>query len=151
MKSYSAAATIILIAAAVFAQSDEQLIGTWKMDASRSKFASSRDAPVLALIKYERVGELLRETLSVTNAAGVNTRKIDYAVDGRELANGTGDERATSKMIRKDGVVILQWTDEGGVFTRSVTISADGKTMTIAAHDSNPDIKADEVIVFERQ
>jgi len=149
---YAAAAIVILMAVAVCAQSDDQLIGTWKMDASRSKFASSIDAPVHALIKYERVGELLRETLSVTNAAGVNTRKIDYAIDGSELSNGSGDERVTSKIIKKDGSIILQSIDDGGVFTRSINISADGRTMTIAAHDSNPDLKrTDDVIVFQRQ
>ena len=149
---YAAAAIVILMAVAVCAQSDDQLIGTWKMDASRSKFASSSDAPVLALIKYERVGELLRETLSVTNAAGVNTRKIDYAIDGSELVNGSGDERVTAKIVKQDGSIVLQWIDEGGVFTRSIKISADGRTMTIAAHDSNPDLKrTDDVIVFQRQ
>ena len=152
MKKYCAAAIgMLLIAAAVFAQPDKDLIGTWKMDASRSKFVSSRDAPVLVVVKYERVGDLLRETLNVTNAAGATTRRIDYAIDGHELANGTGDDRVTSKIARKDGAVILQWTDEGGVFTRTVTVSADGRTLTIAAHDSNPDVKADDVVVFQRQ
>jgi len=153
MKSQiAAAAIVILMAVAVCAQSDDQLIGTWKMDASRSKFASSSDAPVLALIKFERVGELLRETLNVTNAAGANTRKIDYAIDGSELSNGSGDERVTSKIVKKDGSIVLQWIDDGGVFTRSINISADGRTMTIAAHDSNPDLKrTDDVIVFQRQ
>jgi hypothetical protein len=153
MKNIPAAAILILmIVAAVFAQPDKDLVGTWKMDASRSKFASSSDAPVLALIKFERVGELLRETLNVTNAAGANTRKIDYAIDGSELSNGSGDERVTSKIVKKDGSIILQWIDDGGVFTRSINISADGRTMTIAAHDSNPDLKrTDDVIVFQRQ
>jgi hypothetical protein len=41
--------------------------------------------------------------------------------------------------------------DGGGVFTRTVTVSADGRTLTIAAHDSNPDVRADDVVVFQRQ
>jgi hypothetical protein len=149
-RSFAAAIGILLFSAAVFAQLDKDLIGTWKMDASRSKFASSSGAPVLVVIKYERVDDLLRETLNVTNAAGATTRTINYAIDGRELANGTGDDRVTSKIVRKDGVAILQWMDDGGVFTRTVNVSADGRTLTIAAHDSNPDVKADDVIVFQR-
>ena len=152
MKRYSAAVIgILLIAAAGLAQSDQDLIGTWKMDASRSKFVSSSDAPVLVVIKYERAGDLLRETLNVTNAKGLTTRTINYAVDGRELANGTGEDGVTSKLVRKDGAIVLQWTDDGGVFTRTVTVSADGRTLTIATHDSNPDVKADDLIVFQRQ
>ena len=150
-KQLAAATVILLFAAALFAQPDKDLVGTWKMDASRSKFNSSRDAPVLVTVKYERVGDLLRETLNVTNAAGATTRTIDYAVDGRELANGSGDDRVNSKIVRKDGTIILQWTDDGGVFTRTVNVSTDGRTLTIAAHDSNPDVRADDVIVFQRQ
>jgi hypothetical protein len=150
-KQLAAATVILLFAAALFAQPDKDLVGTWKMDASRSKFNSSRDAPVLVTVKYERVGDLLRETLNVTNAAGATGRTIDYAVDGRELANGSGDDRVNSKIARKDGAIILQWTDDGGVFTRTVNVSADGRTLTIAAHDSNPDVRADDVIVFQRQ
>jgi hypothetical protein len=152
MKRYFAAAIgTLLIAVAVMAQTDQELIGTWKMDASRSRFAGSSDAPVSVVIKYERAGDLLRETLNVTNAKGVTTRTINYAPDGRELANGAGEDGVTSKIIRKDGAVILQWSDEGGVFTRTLTISADGRTLTIAARDSNPDVKADDLIVFQRQ
>ena len=150
-RCFAAAIGILLVAAAVFAQPDKDLIGTWKMDASRSKFVSSSGAPVLVVVKYERVDDLLRETLNVTNAAGVTTRTINYAIDGRELANGTGDDRVTSKIVRQAGVLILQWMDDGGVFTRTVNVSADGRTLTIAAHDSNPDVRADDVIVFQRQ
>ena len=152
MKRYCAAAIVILlIAGALLAQADKDLVGTWKMDASRSKFANSSDAPAVVVLKYERTGDRLRETLNVSNAAGTTTRTIDYATDGHELVNGNGDERVTSKLLKKDGAVILQWMDDGGVFTRTATISNDGRTLTIAAHDSNPDVKADDVIVFQRQ
>ena len=150
-KTLAAAIVIFAIAAGSFAQPDKELVGTWKMDASRSKFASSSDAPVLVVIKFERVSDTLRETLNVTNAAGATTRTINYAVDGRELANGTGDDRVNSKMVRKDGALVLEWIDEGGIFTRTVTVSSDGRTLTIAAHDSNPEVTADDVIVFARQ
>ena len=51
MKRQAAAVVILLIAAALFAQPDKDLVGNWKMDASRSRFASSGDAPVLEVIK----------------------------------------------------------------------------------------------------
>jgi hypothetical protein len=120
------------------------------MDASRSTFGS-RDAPALVVIKYERSGEVLRETLTVTKGGGVTTRSIDYALDGHELANGAGDDRVVSQIISKDGATRLQWTDDGGVFTRTITLSADRRTMTISAHDSNPDVKSDDLIVLQRQ
>ena len=150
-KSLAAAIITLTIAAGSLAQTDKDIVGTWKMDASRSKIVSSSGAPALVVIKYERAGELLRETLSVTNAGGSTTRTINYALDGRELKNGSGDEQVVSKIVSKDGVVTLQWTDDGGVFSRTITISPDRRTMTISAHDSNPDTRADDVIVFQRQ
>lgn len=150
-ESLAAAIVILAIAVGVFAQPDKELVGTWKMDASRSKFVRSSGAPAIVVLKYERAGNLLRETLSVTKGEAVTTRTIDYALDGSELANGEGDDRMFSKMVTKDGLLTLQWKDDGGVFTRTVTISTDHRTMTIAAHDSNPDVEADDVIVLQRQ
>ena len=152
MKQPLAAAIVVFaIATGSFAQPDKDLVGIWKMDASRSKFVSSSGAPALVVIKYERNGDVRRETLAVTKASATTTRAIDYALDGRELANGTGDDRIFSKIVTKDGVLTLQWKDDGGEFARTVTISADRRTMTIAAHDSNPDAEADDVIVLQRQ
>jgi hypothetical protein len=150
-QSLAAAIVVLTIAIGSLAQPDKDLVGTWKMDASRSRFVSSSGAPALVVITYERMGELLREVLSVTNAGGVTTRTINYALDGRELQNGSGDDQVMSKIVSKDGVVTLQWSDDGGVFARTITLSADRRTMTISAHDSNPDTRADDVIVFQRQ
>ena len=150
-QSLAAAIVIIAIAAGSFAQPDKDLVGTWKMDASRSKFVSSSGAPALVVIKYERDGDVLRETLAVTKGGALTTRTIDYRVDGGELSNGTGDDRIFSKIITRNGGLSLQWRDDGGIFTRTVTISGDRRTMTIATHDSNPDVEADDVIVLQRQ
>jgi hypothetical protein len=152
MKKHLAAAIVILaIAAGGFAQPHKDLVGTWKMDASRSKFERSSGAPAIVVLKYERAGNLLREKLSVTKGEAITVRTVDYALDGSELANGAGDDRIFSKIVTKDGLITLQWRDDGGVFARTVTISADHRTMTIAAHDSNPDAEADDVIVLQRQ
>ena len=121
------------------------------MDASRSQIVSSSGASAFFTIKYERVGDRLRETLHADNAQGSGTNAYDYALDGRELANGAGDDRVFSKLITREGSLVLQWRDDGGVFTRTLTMSADRRTLTIAAHDSNKDVNADDVIVLQRQ
>jgi hypothetical protein len=152
MKRYLLATFVIAVLAfTCVAQVENDVVGTWKMDASRSKFVSSSDAPALVVIKYERAGDLLHETMNVTNAGGLMTRTMNYALDGSELTNGAGEDRVVSKIVSKDGVINLVWTDDGGVFTRSVTLSPDRRIMTISAHDSNPEVKADDVIVFQRQ
>jgi hypothetical protein len=149
--SLAAAIVILTIAVGSFAQPDKDIVGTWKMDASLSSFARSSDAPAIVVIRFEREGDLLRETLTVTKAGVTTKRTIDYALDGRELTNGSGDDRISAKIVTRNGVVTLQWMDDGGVFTRMVRFSEDRRTMTIATHDSNPDTPADDVIVLRRQ
>lgn len=142
---------IMMLAVVVIAQPDKDLLGTWKMDASRSRFAGDRGAPASVVIRFYRDGELLRETLKVTNQNGETTRTVTYAVDGRELVNGAGDERITAKALFTNNTITLQWTDEGGMYTRKINLSPDRKTMSIAVHDSNPDGEADDLIVLQRQ
>ncbi|HYX29968.1 MAG TPA: hypothetical protein VE863_15610 [Pyrinomonadaceae bacterium] len=150
-RQLTAVLATILLAAAVVAQPDKDLVGTWKMDASRSRFAGDRGAPASVVIQFERDRDLLRETLKVTSANGETTRTVAYAIDGRELVNGAGDERITSKVLFNGTAITLWWTDEGGVFTRRIKISPDGKVMSIAVHDSNPDGEGDDLIVLQRQ
>ena len=151
MKSSLAAIVIGAIAVISFAQPDKDLVGTWKMDAAQSKFADAAAAPTNVLIRFERQGDLLRETLSVRGRKGDSTRTLNYALDGRELVNGSGDDRITSKIKLSSHAIALEWIDEGGTYTRNISLSPDRKTMTIAVHDSNPDGESDHVIVLQRQ
>ena len=152
MKRYLAAALVTMFFAAVsFSQPDRDLVGTWKMDASRSKSLGVRGAPASIVIRFEREGDMLRETLTVAHPGGETTRTISYAVDGRELVNGSGDESLKSKAVLKANAIVLEWIDEGGTLTRNISFSNDRRTMTINVHDSNPDGESDDLIVLQRQ
>ena len=151
MRRLLACALVTIFAAAAFAQPDKDLLGTWKMDASRSKFLSLRGAPANILIRFERQGDLLRETLTVNNSAGETTRTVNYAIDGRELVNGSGDESIKSKVSLNGSLILLEWIDNGGTLTRNIRLSDDRRTMTIKVHDSNPDGETDDLIVLQKQ
>lgn len=152
MKRHLLATSVILVVAfTTLAQPDRDVLGTWKMDASRSKFLSFRGAPRNVVIRFEREGNLLRETLQVTNSSGETTRTVSYALDGSEVVNGSGDDRIKSKVVRNGNAVVLEWIDEGGSFTRTLNLSNDRRTMTINVHDSNPDGETDDLIVLQRQ
>jgi len=142
---------ILLAALAVYAQTEKDVIGTWKMDASRSNFSAGRGAPNEVVIQFEQEGGLLRETIRVVNAGGKSTRTLNYALDGSETVNGSGAERVKTKVLRHADDIVLEWTDEGGVFTRTLKISGDRRTLSIKAHDTNPDVQADDLIVLQRQ
>jgi hypothetical protein len=142
---------ILIGALVVYAQPEQDVIGTWKMDASRSNFSGPRGAPNAVVIRFERNDGMLRETIKVVNAAGESTRTINYALDGTETVNGTGDERVKAKVIRNADAILLEWIDEGGTFTRTLKLSNDRRTLSIKAHDTSADSQADDLIVLQRQ
>ncbi|PYS72733.1 MAG: hypothetical protein DMF73_07445 [Acidobacteria bacterium] len=152
MKHHSLATLVIVVLAfTCLAQPDKDVVGTWKMDASRSMLLGFRGAPKNVVIRFELEGDLLRETLQVTNSSGETTRTVSYALDGREIANGSGDDRIKSKVVRNGDTVVLEWIDEGGTLIRKLNLSNDRRTMTINVHDSNPDGETDDLIMLDRQ
>jgi hypothetical protein len=142
---------ILVGALVVYAQPEKDLIGTWKMDASRSNFSGPRGAPNDVVITFARNESLLSETIKVVNAAGESTRTIKYALDGAETVNGAGEERVEAKVQRNGDAIILEWIDEGGTFTRMLKLSNDRRTLSIKAHDTTADGKTDDLIVLQRQ
>ena len=144
------AAMAIAVALTVVAQPETDVLGTWKLDASHSRFFGVSGAPSNVAIRFEREGEILRETLTVDNASGTSTRVISYEVSGSVHANGAGEERIVSRLIRDKDSLTLEWKDDGGTFTRRLKVSPDRRTLTITVHDSNPDGEPDDLIVLVR-
>ena len=149
-RAFLSAAIAIGVALTGVAQPETDVLGTWKLDASRSRFFGVSGAPSNVAIRFEREGEILRETLTVDNAGGVSTRVISYEVNGSDRANGAGEDRIVSKLIRDKDSLTLEWKDEGGTFTRRLKVSPDRRTLTISVHDSNPDGEPDDFIVLVR-
>ena len=142
---------IFVAALAVSAQPEQDLIGSWKLDASRSSFSGPRGAPADVVIKFERSDGMLRETIKVVNATGESSRTINYAFNGAETVNGAAEERIKTKVIRNPDTIILEWIDEGGTFTRTLKLSNDRRTLSIKAHDASADGQTDDLIVLQRQ
>jgi hypothetical protein len=148
----SLSAVVISLAEVVaYAQPEKDVIGTWKMDASRSEFTGNHATPNEVVIRFEREGGSLRETIKVVNAAGESTRTISYSLDGAETVNGSGDERIKTRAVRRTDAIILEWIDDGGTFTRTLKLSNDRRILSIKAHDASADGKIDDLIVLERQ
>jgi len=147
---FLSAAMAIAVALTVVAQPETEVLGTWKLDASHSRFFGVSGAPSNVIVRFERDGEVLRETLTVDNASGTSTRVISYEVNGRDHANGAGEDRIISKLMRDKDSLTLEWKDEGGTFTRKLKVSPDRRTLTITVHDSNPDGEPDDLIVLVR-
>lgn len=146
-----ASTCMVLLVAAIHAQPAADVVGTWKMDASRSHFAGSHTTPVDVIIRFERAEGLLRETIKVVSSAGETARTINYSLNGLETENGAGDERIKTRAAFGPDSIVLTWIDEGGTFTRTLKLSNDRRFLSIRTQDTNPDGQNGDLIVLQRQ
>src|SRR5262249_59015601 len=96
----------------------------------------------------------LTETYKDLQGGGENAMEAKYSIGGKESEAQVGDEviKATAKW---DGdALVIDWRgpEEGWYYVRKLTLSADGKTMTINLKHSLPNGGMDEKNwVFEKQ
>ena len=146
------AITVCLLAAFAAAQTKQSnLTGTWKMNAEKSKF--ERGGPSGITVKFDHKDNLLAETLMLVNDSG-NERTLDlkYTTDGKETSQDLmGQTGQTAVKWDSDGWLI-EWKADGRNFTRKVTLSADGKTMTMVVKQTSPDGNSlTDTVVLEKQ
>ena len=147
----SAIAVCLLAAFATAQTKQSNLSGTWKMNAEKSKF--ERGGPSGITIKFDHKDNSLAETLTLVNDGNERGVDVKYTTDGKETSQDLmGQPAQTSVKWDNDGWLI-EWKAEGGRnFVRKVTLSADGKTMTMVVKQSTPDGgTATDTVVLEKQ
>lgn len=151
MKGRSSGLLVTLVAALAVtglprtaaAQTPKGLEGTWTLDLAKSKF-SPGPAPKSLTVTYTPQGDALKIVVDATPAEGPAqhwemTPKYDgkeYPVTGNPNADTISvkvvNERRVVSTLKKDGKVTA---------TNTRTLSADGKTLTIAVKGTTPDGK----------
>src|SRR6266853_1674979 len=96
-------ALLLGLVVVVAAQTREDFTGSWKLNADKSKFASSK-APEKVTIRFESDGKVL----------------------------------------------ILQWRDQGGTYTRRFVFDENRKSLTMQTRDTDPSIRTGDIIVLEK-
>ncbi|HYP27396.1 MAG TPA: hypothetical protein VE262_11825 [Blastocatellia bacterium] len=120
------------------------------MNAEKSKF--ERGGPRSINIKFDQQGSTLNESLTLTNDQGDRTINFTYSLDGKEsLQQLEGRPIKTTAKWEGESLVIEFKNDGGFNFLRKVTLSADGKTMTIDVKQSSPNGSANDTVVLEKQ
>ena len=141
-----------LCALTAMAQTKPNFTGTWKLNMQKSKFAG--DGLEGVTIEFNHQDNNLTEAFTHFQGGGENTIEAKYTIGGKESEAPVGDEviKATAKW---DGdALVIDWRgpEEGWYYVRKLTLSADGKTMTINLKHSLPNGGMDEKIwVFEKQ
>lgn len=142
---------VVLATIGANAQSKQpNLSGTWKMNAEKSKFEQS--GPSEITIKFDHKDASLSETLLLTTGNGDGTVEAKYTTDGKETPQEVMGRSAQTSAKWEGDALLIDWKTDGASFSRKITVSADGKTMTMIVKQSSPDGQsATDTVVLEKQ
>jgi hypothetical protein len=111
---------------------DDPMMGTWKLNEAKSKFAVG--AGKNNTVTYAAAGDQVKVTVDGTDADGKKTHsEWTGKMDGKDYAV-TGDPMSDMRSYTKEGKDTLQMTNKKGgkvTVTGSIIVSADGKTRTV--------------------
>jgi hypothetical protein len=134
----------------VAAQSKPNLSGTWKMNAEKSKF--ERGGPKAISIKFDQQESTLRESLTLTNERGEQTHSFTYSLDGKESPQQLEGREIKATAKWEGATLVIEFkNDDGFNFSRKISVSGDGKIMTIDVKQTNAGGSANDTVILERQ
>ena len=93
----------------------------------------------------------MTETLVVTSPNGERSFTATYTTDGKAITQQVMGRDAQTTAKWEGDVLVISFSDERGGFARKIALSPDGKTMTIAARQTNENGARDETLILEKQ
>jgi hypothetical protein len=145
-----AGALMLISAAIVNGQTRLDVNGTWKMNPAKSHFTGN--GPTSITIKFIQKDSSLIETLNLSGQAGDRSFDLKYTTDGKEGDNQIGPQAVKTSAVWEKDALVIEWRADGSIFRRRITLSGDGKVMTIAVHHAEPNGEtADDTVVLEKQ
>ena len=148
-------ALLALALGLVRAQAKTDFSGTWKLNTGKSDFGPM-PPPDSRTDKITHQDPSLKASVATTGGMrGDRTYDVSYTTDGKECVNHVADDefKSTVKWEGDELVLDTKGSFGGTDFTSNErwTLSADGKTLTRAAHISSAMGEADMKLVFEKQ
>lgn len=144
----------LVLALSGYAQTKPNFSGNWKLNISKSDFGMI-PPPDSRSDVIEQSGDMIKDTVSQVGQQGAVNYTLNLKADGTEAA---------VKLGQRDAKVTAQWADNALAVTTKLdfdgndvvlksnwTLSADGNTMTQAAHITSPMGEMDTKFVFEKQ
>jgi hypothetical protein len=128
----------------------DPFIGSWKLDASKSTFASGDPSVIFATARIESIGNDLKSTISVADGEGfASDLTFNSPLDGTPvkvtsamtMRGAAGID--TISLKRVNGHTIAATGTRAGkvVYSDVRVVSADGNTMTVSRKGTTPDGK----------
>ena len=150
VRSAAIALTFCLCTFVAAAQTKPNLTGTWKMNSSKSNFANANNHPSEITIKFDQKDSSFTELLTVTEN-GEHKMDLKYTADGKETTNQFENHPVqTTASWEGETLVIEVKFEQEKLFIRKITISSDGKTMTMTVHHGKGE-NASDTVVLEKQ
>jgi hypothetical protein len=150
-----AVAFIVVLGGTALAQSSNPHIGTWKMNAAKSKYTPG-PAPKSSTTKIEAAGAGVKYTVDQVSADGTmlhweftgNYDGKDNPVTGK---NPNGDMVALTR-INPNTVRLVNKMGGKVTLTQTSVVSSDGKTRTLTATGTNPQGQTvNSVTIYDKQ
>jgi hypothetical protein len=150
-KTIFATLALCLLTAFASAQTKQpNLTGTWKMNAEKSKF--EQGGPSEIVIKFDHKDTALNESMMLVTGGGDRTMDLKYTTDGKEANQELMGTTGQSIVKWEGDTLSIEWKIEGGSFNRKVSVSADGKTMTMVVKQTSPDGNSStDTVILEKQ
>jgi len=139
---------LVATTASVKAQSKTSINGTWKMNVSKSQAEEGIQG---ITVKFEQTGATLREDLSMLTPDGERKATLNYTMDGKESMNRWGSREVKSTAKSEGDSLTLEWKGEDHSLLRKITVSQDGKVMTMVVRQVSPGGQREDTIVLDKQ
>ncbi len=149
----------LILAAAVFAtsafaQTTPDFSGAWKVDVAKSDFGPLPPPETRTDVITQSAAQL-KDAVSSSGPDGKMDLVLTYSLDGSESLNQFrgADVKSTAKW---DGSALaidskLNYQEQDIGLKTNWTLSADGKTLTMATHITSPMGEADQTLILEKQ
>lgn len=149
---FAVATLVCAISGAALAQSDDPLVGTWKLNVAKSKGALFKSGTT----KIEAVGAGVKFTVEMVAADGaVSQWSFTANYDGKDNpVTGNSPYGDTVAVTRIDPKTTQLANKKGGkpTVTQTIVVSSDGKTRTTTSKGTNAKGETlDTVAFYEKQ
>jgi hypothetical protein len=137
--SVSLAACCAIVLSSSVALAGDNWIGSWKLDAAKSKFTPG-PGPKSQSLKFEATPAGIKLTSDGVTAEGKTTHAVYVSkFDGKDVAwEGNPDADMASPKKIDDNTYENTWKKGGkATMTAKVVVSADGKTLTVTQSGTN--------------
>jgi hypothetical protein len=147
---------LVLTGALAFAQAADPWAGTWKFDAAKSKL--NGPAPKEEIVTSQATGpDRLTVKYSISGTAADGTainQTYDGKADGQPYPMVAGGQEVAKITYFRDSVNQYSShgiSSDGTTTTGTVTLSKDGKTITVEEHVKGAQGEFDQTIVYNKQ